>query len=662
MPGEVIGDRSATGAPAAVRAGGARPAQAGGLSRLWKRQLPHYPDNGPRSVYLAITVLATVILYYELYIQGAVGPSIIKDFGMSFTYFVFVSVVGNAFGAFASLFAGLADKWGRANLVVGGLLVTGLLIAFGLPNASSKLMYGVMFAAVSIVEGIVLVATPALIRDFSPQVGRGAAMGFWTLGPVLGSLVVTIVSSHTLTSHPNWRFQFYVCGIAGLVVFLVALIGLRELSPQIRDQLMVSMRDKALIEARAAGIDPEAATKGHWGQMLRPDIIGSAFAISVFLLFYYIAVGFFVVYFATVFGYSESKANGLANWYWATNAIALVTTGLVSDKLRVRKPFMIFGCLLSLVGVALFARAATHPGTGYYTFVVYLILGALGGGIAYCAWMASFTETVEKHNPAATATGLAVWGWTIRVVVTAALAIFTLLLPATSTLVDKGTTVQGIVAAHPKEVAVLSSLDPATSAALGKNPGDPVALPKALSEVAAEQGAGPAKAAEVQAAAARRPKEIATAGAIDAGTLATLTKGDFSVVPKAVSEIASKFNIPPAEATSRLTALAAPATKADLTLISPYGAALTNASTAIPANDLKYLAANGTQVKKAAQDNPKQWQRWWWICFAAQLVFLPFVFLMTGRWSPRKAREDELEHERLIEREMAALEKSPARA
>ena len=30
------------------------------------------------------------------------------------------------------------------------------------------------------VEGICLVATPALIRDFSPQVGRATAMGFWT--------------------------------------------------------------------------------------------------------------------------------------------------------------------------------------------------------------------------------------------------------------------------------------------------------------------------------------------------------------------------------------------------------------------------------------------------------------------------------------------------
>jgi len=61
---------------------------------------------------------------------------------------------------------------------------------------------------------------------------------------------------------------------------------------------------------------------------------------------------------------------------------------------------------------------ATHPDTGYYTFAWLLVLSSAGGGMAYCAWMASFTETVERHNPAATATGLAVWGWTLRMVVT----------------------------------------------------------------------------------------------------------------------------------------------------------------------------------------------------------------------------------------------------
>ena len=46
-----------------------------------------------------------------------------------------------------------------------------------------------------------------------------------------------------------------------------------------------------------------------------------------------------------------------------------------------------------------------------------LALLSLGLGIAYTPWMASFTETVEARNPALIATGLAIWGWIIRIVV-----------------------------------------------------------------------------------------------------------------------------------------------------------------------------------------------------------------------------------------------------
>lgn len=581
-------------------ASGAAPAPSPGLRYLWNRQLPHYPDTAPRTRYLAITVLATVALYYELYIPGAVATAIIADLHMSFTFFVFVSVVGNLVGAFASLFAGLADRWGRANLVVGGLLITAVIIGAGLPSASSPAAYMTLFAVLSFVEGIVLVATPALIRDFSPQVGRGAAMGFWTLGPVLGSLVVTEVSSNTLGSHPDWRFQFYLCGIAGAVVFLVALFGLRELSPAIRDQLMVSMRDRVLVEARAAGIDPEQALEGHWRQMLRFDILGSAFAISVFLLLYYMLVGFAVVYFATVYGYSPAEANGLANWYWIANAVTLVVVGVLSDRLRVRKPFMVLGTVISLVGSVLFALSATNH-QSYGTLVTYFVLCASGGGMAYVAWMASFTETVERRNPAATATGLAVWGWLLRLVVTASLAILTLAVPATSILVDKGTALQEIVAKHGPAVAVLSSIDPATSQSLAVNPNDAGALATALSEVARQQGADSSEQQRVASA---------------------LTSG----------------------------------AQSDQSLVIKYATVLKTAEADIPPADLAYLAANGAQVKQAASDSPGQWQTWWWVCIAGQLVFLPFIFVMAGRWNPRKAREDEAEHEALVQREMAALD------
>ena len=235
---------------------------------IWGRQLDRYPSNGPRALYLGIVIITTIILYYELYVGGSVATKISQELNMSLTFLISVSIVGNALGVFAALFAGIADRWGRANMVVYGLAITGVLV-YCIGFVHTKVMYLVLVSVIGLVEGVILVATPALIRDFSPQLGRASAMGFWTLGPVLGSLVVSEVSSHTLDSHPDWQFQFRVCGIVGLIVFVIAFFGLRELAPRLRDQLMVSLRDRTLIEARARGIDPEKALQGHWRQMLK---------------------------------------------------------------------------------------------------------------------------------------------------------------------------------------------------------------------------------------------------------------------------------------------------------------------------------------------------------------------------------------------------------
>jgi MFS family permease len=484
-------------------------------------------------------------------------------------------------------------------------------------------------------------------------------MGFWTLGPVLGSLVVTEVSSNTLGSHPDWRFQFYVCGIAGLVVFVIALVGLRELSPALRDQLMVSMRDRALIEARAAGLDPEQALKGSWRQMLRFDILGSAFAISVFLLLYYILVGFTVVYFATVYGYTPERANSLANWYWIANAISLVVTGVLTDRFRVRKPFMIVGTAIGLVGSVLFALSATRPETSYHTIAVYFILASAGGGMAYVAWMAAFTETVEKHNPAATATGLAIWGWILRLVVTASLAIFTLVVPATSILVDQATPISEMKAAHPTEFAIITTVNPADVAAVQASPKNPppAALAGVVSATAKAEGATAAEQKALSdvitngelAAAAVLQADPATAAALQANPL------DRVAGVKAVTEVATALKVDAATATKLLQGL--PAALPTIGKVQKYVGDLTTAGTTFTPEQLSYLKAHGADVARAAEDNPHQWQTWWWVCVAGQLVFLPFVFVLTGRWSPRRAKQDEAEHEQRVQQELAALQR-----
>lgn len=684
---------------------------------VWGRQLDRYPANGPRAMYLAIVVLATVILYYELYVQGSVATLISANLHMSLNYFIMISVIGNALGALASVAAGLADRWGRANIVVYGLAITGALILFGLPNVNSKLAYLVLFSLVSLVEGTILVATPALIRDFSPQLGRASAMGFWTMGPVIGSLLVTEVSSHTLDSHPDWQFQFRVCGIVGLVVFALAFVGLRELAPQLRDQLMISLRERALIEARARGIDPQKTSSNHWRQMLRLDIFGPALGISIFLLFYYTAVGLFVVFYATAFGYTEARANGLANWYWIAQAVALIVAGALSDRLRVRKPFMLAGGILSAVGVALFAIATGDAGTSYYHFVWIILLISISSAVAFATWMAAFTETVEKHNPAAIATGLAVWGATLRSFVVVALLGLIAAIPSAATLVDRGPQVsaaaagvdpslnaaqnatvkaiatdpsivpkvQALAGEYKAQLATAALLEPATTAALGSAPNDPATQVAALAEIS---GRPVAEVGRVLALGAKYKDQLATAATLDAATQTALSKnpGDSAAITKAVGQIAGGLHIAPAAAIAKLQALAQ-VPKADLSFLSATAtpvqaaAARLTALGAVPAADLAFLTRYGTGLKdakvlaalaflqreapgvqQAALQAPGQWQRWWWICFACQLLFLPCIWLLSGRWSPARARADAYAHDEAISRELATLANGAARA
>jgi MFS family permease len=546
-----------------------RPASPHATNILWHRQLTRYPDTAARYAYLAIVVAATVVLYYELYIQYAVSTAIITHYNMTFTFFVYVSVVGNAVGAFASLLAGLADRWGRANLTVYGLLITGALVAFAVPNAGSKGMFLFLIALVSFVEGIILVTTPALVRDFSPQLGRASAMGFWTMGPVVGSLVVTAVTSHTYSGSTTWQDEFRYAGWAGLLVFVIAAFGLRELSPQLRDQIMVSLRDRALVEARAKGLDTETALRGHWRQMLRTDILSSALAISLFLLLYFAAVGSFTVYFVTTFGYSVQRTAGLLNWYWAANAVSLVVVGLLSDWAKVRKPFMLIGAAASIGVLIPFALFATRPQTSYYTFALLVAGIGIFGGFTYAPWMASFTETVERRNPAATATGLAVYGWIIRAVVAISSAILPIVVSSATALVDHGAQVAAaqaqagpalaIVQAHPKLFAQLQQYPPNQ-------------IPPALQAQAVQEVGIP----------------------------------NLLTVQKAAPQLA---------------------------VLSQYGPA----------------------VQQAAARNPGDWQNWWWVCLGGEAVFIPAIFLMAGRWSPRKARADIAAHEQLISEQLAQL-------
>ncbi|TMC50648.1 MAG: MFS transporter [Chloroflexi bacterium] len=639
------------------------------LPNLWQRQLPRYPTTARRYMYLGIVVAATVTLYYELYINGAVSPSILAGYNISFTYYVIILIAANALGAFGALFAGLADRWGRANLLVVGLLATALFALVGVPNVHSGFAYGVILTLITIVEGMALVATPALMRDFSPQVGRATALGFWTLGPVIGSLVVTEVSSHTLSHFSDWQAQYKLAGIVGLVVWVITFLVLRELSPQLRDQLMVELDDRPIIEAKAKSIDVKRAVENQWRRVLKPAVIGGALGVSLFLILYYTAVAFMVIYITTVFrtGFTQDQANSILNWWWAVEAGTLIAVGLLSDRLLVRKPFAVVGAVGTAVMTLILIHVTGQADTSYNGLVLVVSLLGFFGGLAFTPWMAAFTETVEKISPALSATGLAVWGWILRATVSVIFLLVIFVVPAVTPLANFGPAVAADLK-DPRVAAVVQYgptlqqdlRDPRVASAVAVQ--QDLQDPKVAAAVPVIQ-AHPAVFAQLaQYPANAIPPEV-LAGAIAALGGGAQALAQLQTVGAATSDPVSgpRLLFVVQNGVQALAALSDPIVGPKLVFVAAHGPEV-QAAQSDPAvrSKVAFVAAHGPEVQKAKADTAGQWQKWFWVCFAGQLLFVPLIFVLTGRWSPARARQDERQHELARQKEMEALGLTPA--
>ncbi len=594
---------------------GVQPAVQGPVGRfLFGHTVNEYPHGRRRAGYLAVAILASIVLYYAYFVQFGVTPNILASYHMSFRFFIAIDVASNLLGAFASLFASGTDRLGRSNVVIYGLLVVGLLTAVGVPLSNGKWAYLVMICLIGIVEGAILVATPALVRDFSPQLGRASAMGFWTIGPVAGSLISSILALHTLNhfGQTHWKSQFVISGCTALVVFVISLFWLKDLSPKIRDQLMVSARDQALVEARARGLSDHKlleAAQHPWRQIFQWDLVGSSFGIGLFLLLYYAAASLFTVYYPVIFknangtNFTVTQANGLNTWFWVADLVGLIVVGALSDALRVRKPFMVFGSIISIVVLSIFLGNATHPHTAYYTLAFEAALLGIGIAFVFAPWIASYTESVEEKNPALVATGLALWGWILRLTIGVSLIVLTVVITSVNPVVNnlpvanhiiKGQTVADFVAEHPKTIAFAAS-HAALLAILAKDPA-----------AAAAVGADPS------------PANIAAAEkAFGSSGLTELAKYEVQLKD----------------------------------LVQPYTAQLTY----IQAHEGALL-----QLESGSAQAPHQWQHWFYVDIAGMVLFFPVIWLSKGRWRPSAARRDAEEHTAAVAEELARLIGQPA--
>ncbi len=601
------------------------PAGSGGLRNAFGRRLLYeYPTDGARYFYLGIVVVTSIVLYYLYYVEGAVTPLMLPYFHMSFLYFLYLLAVANAIGAFTAFIGGLADRIGRANLTIFGTLVVALVQLVAVPHIHTELAFAVAYSIIGFVEGIVLVSTAALMRDFSPQIGRGAAMGLWALGPTMGSLTASLVATRTLHHLHPWQDQFVISGLVCMGVVVLSFIGIRELAPGLRNQIIVSEKEKALVEARARKLDVEASTAHPVRSMFRLDLISSSIAISLFLLFYFASVSVLTLYWVVIFNRTPADANGINTWYAAVLSGGLVAFGFASDLLRVRKPFMLAGALGTVAMTVVLLVQAGQPNAGYYANVLVIVLLAVVISCTYAPWMAAYTEAVEAHNAALTATGLAVWGWILRIVVALSLVALPHVVTTSTTLVDHqaaGGQLGAFLAAQPYSPSLTGKV------------ATPAAPPSVIDRLEATGEPGPQTAALILERYPRTPSNLSNAARL------FLVAGGLSPSEARVATVLPNF----ADGLAAIQHGHLP-TRSDV-------AAVDRASP----RDLGPLLKSAATIIPAQQTATSQWQRWWGICLGGQIVFLVLLFTMKGRWSPRAAQREFEEHERRVERELQRL-------
>ena len=433
----------------------------------------------------------------------------------------------------------------------------------------------------------------------------------------MGSLVASVVATRTLAHLHPWQDQFVISGLVCMVVVAIAFVALRELSPQLRDQLMVSENERALVDARAKGIDVEKATRHPMRSMLRLDLIASSLGISVFLLIYYASVSVLTLYWVVIFNRTTADANGINMWYWACMSLMLVAFGVVSDRFRVRKPFMLIGAAGTIVMTIVLLHQIDHPTTGYYSNVFVVVL--LGLFIGYDLHAVDGGLYRSRRGAQPRAVGHRAGGVGLD--------------PA-----DRGRPVV------PRPSPGHHHLDhPGGQPGRGDEPAD---LP-----------AGPALSSPPPGTSTRRPRRQASS---------RRSRTCSPTVPGRPWRHCSRRYGTTHDVMAAMAAVPA-SLKLQVQGLLAFSPLATDIQAGRPVSDAQIAAVHASspqlatllsvepKVIPAQKASSNEWKRWWWVCVAGQLVFLVLVFFMRGRWSPRAAKADFDQHERLVAAELAKL-------
>jgi MFS family permease len=326
-----------------------------------------------------IALLTPLQLLLTLHLTQIAGPSAAAAFGVVTGFGALFALIANPLGG--RLSDRTVARFGRRRTWILTGTISGSLVVVALAFTTEVWQVAIVWCATQTLFNFQQAATSALLADQVPPLRRGTVSGFVglaaALGPLIGIAAVSGISDPVI--------QWTVVGAISVVLGITAVLLLRD--PQHPRQ--EGQRSLGLIEL----------LKSFWLNPWRHPAFGWAWAVR-FLITCAYASGTYNAFFLMDRFHVPAKSVGgtvllLSLLMVGLLAVTSVIAGLVSDRLKRQKPFVIGAGALAAVALVLQAFAPNIPTVFAATGLV-----GIGTGLFFSIDSALCVRVLPSHENA----------------------------------------------------------------------------------------------------------------------------------------------------------------------------------------------------------------------------------------------------------------------
>ena len=366
------------------------------------RTLNTYPTGAHRWGMLALTVCASTLSFYEFGFASLLPlwmPAL-HFTAKEFSYFLIFSVLLS--GVAAMIGGPLADRHGRV-VVIDICLAATLILTFSNLLMTGFWSFVVVRGLMNLSGGLMGGAITSLLRDMSPRLSRGIAIGLGVVGPACSQWLWTFIPGMTLPYFHTWQSQIWIVGTIGAIIYIPILLWLKDLSPGLRLTIVESESSATATPARAwdarllTAKEAYRTLLSHW--QIWVLVFGGVSLVTVPITMH----NFGPLMYVQAFKFSTADASKAVSYFWLS-AFMFIPSAYVSDVLQVRKPISIILSLALLAMLVWWIGTFSHPLSPVGVSIVSFVFGALYSA-AWAPWAAFLSEYLEDISPAVQATG-----------------------------------------------------------------------------------------------------------------------------------------------------------------------------------------------------------------------------------------------------------------